>query len=82
MRFFELGAITLHSDLWLDFRNIFNKERDAWNDRAKNLLKDMVDCLSVIQGMNERLLSANRYTFAPKASAPQVGDRTVNVQQT
>ncbi|RWB53033.1 MAG: hypothetical protein E5W38_15820 [Mesorhizobium sp.] len=78
---FELGAITLHNDLWLEFRNVFDEERDVWRGRAKNLLKDMIDCLSVIQGMNESLLAANRYTFAPTAKASQVSDLTVNVQR-
>jgi hypothetical protein len=68
---FELGAITLHDDLWLDFRNIFEEERGTWKLRTKHLLERMVNCLLEIQEMNEAFIAGNKYTFASKAQLTQ-----------
>jgi len=64
LTFMELGAITLHNDLWLDFRNMFDEDRENWSARAKSLLQSMSLALVTIESINDKLISERKFSFA------------------
>jgi hypothetical protein len=75
LTFMELGAITLHSDLWLDFRNMFDEDRENWSTRATSLLQSMSLALAAIEGVNDKLISERKFSFASDFSE-EVGHPT------
>jgi hypothetical protein len=64
LTFMELGAVTLHNDLWLDFRNMFDEDREYWSTRAKSLLQSMSLALVTIECINDKLISERKFSFA------------------
>jgi len=71
----ELGAITLHNDLWLDFRNMFAESREYWSVRAKALLQSMSLVLLTIESINNELIAEQKFSFASDFSK-KVGNFT------
>ena len=62
--YFEISAITLHNDLWLDYENEFQQARDFWKSKAISLLTDMMMSASEIKLFNQHLVSEGGLKFA------------------
>lgn len=59
----ELGAETLHEDLWVEHRRVFDEYQQEWCDMARTLLRSMEALLAMVQSENENAIAAARLTF-------------------
>lgn len=63
LRCAELAGILLHSDLWLEYKNVFEDVRCEWALIAKSLIRSMETVIAAIQVMNENMIESASLSF-------------------
>lgn len=63
LRLAELAAIVLHSDLWLDQKNVFDEYQRDWSHLGRTLLLSMEETIALLQTENENAIAGKMLSF-------------------
>jgi hypothetical protein len=64
LRSWELSAILLHSDIWLEYKNQFEGVRSEWNQIGGKLIRSMESTIAAVQLANENAIESRSLSFS------------------